>query len=88
MTTIWKFTLATIGIQILNMPTEAEILTVQMQDNAICLWARVDPANGVTQRMLEIFGTGHKMDNAPRAYIATVQVPGLVWHIYERNVVL
>lgn len=67
------------------MPKEATILTVQYQDNELCLWAIVNIDNPVEDRCFEIFGTGEIIDLAAEApYIGTVQRIGLVWHVFEK----
>lgn len=85
--TIWKYSLDAEDIQTLMMPEGAQILTAQMQGNALCLWAMVNPEKAKEKREIEVFGTGHPgSDAVPRRYIGTVQMQGgaLVWHIFER----
>lgn len=87
MKTIWKFALLQTDNQLVTMPTGAEILTAQIQDNWICLWAIVDSeTNERERRAIEIFGTGHPMRQdigVSRKYIATAQQGELVWHVFE-----
>lgn len=84
---IWKYPLELGDDQIIAMPDGAQILTVQMQGSKLCLWALVDPEPELPQRMrsIEIIGTGNPFVEAPRVYIATVQVPPFVWHVFERT---
>lgn len=81
--TIWKFQIPICGMQHIEMPAAAKILTAQAQGSQLCLWAEVDPDAVLKVRRIEIFGTGHPMGNGQRRYIATVQMSNLVWHIYE-----
>lgn len=82
MKTIWKFT----ATEIVDMPEGAEILTVQMQGEDICLWAKVDPTTGSwTKRRFLCLGTGHEIPDENLKYIGTIQtVDRFVWHIFER----
>lgn len=85
--TIWKFTLELTDIQPLFMPEKAEILTVQNQDNRICLWAIVNPELPSEERSFEVHGTGHSIYydmGMDRKYIGTAQMGALVWHVFER----
>lgn len=89
MTTIWKFLLRLEDSQRIEMPSGAEILTVQLQDQQPCLWAVVDVFDGslTEMRTIEIHGTGNPIENGtiiPRRYIATFQQPPFVWHVFER----
>lgn len=83
MTTVWKFPLRIVGLQEIRMPRRTIILTAQMQHTELCLWA-VCVEGKTNLRTIEIFGTGHELPDFERAYIATVQTGGLVWHIFER----
>jgi len=85
MTTIYKYTL-TPGRTTIELPEGAQVLTVQMQRDDVCLWARVDTAWPTTARVFDVFGTGHAMPDDPRlVYVATFQMAGgsLVWHVFE-----
>jgi hypothetical protein len=87
--TIYKYPLKITGTQQIELPINAVLLTVQMQGETLCLWAKVEERNTVDDRTIEIFGTGHPIDNYARSYIGTVQeecgADGvLVWHVFER----
>ena len=85
MTTIYKYTLRP-GRTMLQMPADAQVLTVQMQDGTPCLWAKVDPTKPAELRTFDVYGTGHTMpDDPPMLYVATFQMEGgaLVWHVFE-----
>lgn len=85
MKTIWKFPLELTDDQIVMMPDEAEILTVQIQELSLCLWALVDPRLPMLRRKIEIIGTGNPAIDRERKYISTVQMAdgALVWHFFE-----
>jgi hypothetical protein len=98
--TIHKFKISLVSRQKVVMPNGAVILTAQMQRDQMCLWAIVpfnpDPFRKTTEfnpneqsvyqtRIIEVFGTGHPMDDSPRKYISTVLTDDgdFVWHVFE-----
>lgn len=85
---VYKFSLpeGPIGAFEIDMQEGAEILTVQMQYGAACIWALVDPEAPLKPRRLAIMGTGHPTPDAGAGrYIGTFQMldGGLVWHLFE-----
>lgn len=87
MKTIYKYEMPSEDRPSIQMPDGAEILTVQRQNNAICLWAMVEPNNPPTIRHFETFGTGQIIPGdmgIERRYIGSVQEKFYVWHVFER----
>jgi hypothetical protein len=85
MKTIWKYQISIGPVRVVDMPTDAEILTVQMQDSVLTLWALLDPTSWPKSRRFEVYGTGHPIDYPHELkYIGTVQDGPLVWHVFER----
>lgn len=98
--TIWKFELETKDNQIVKMPINAKILTIQTQFDKPCLWALVDPNADKEDRFIKTFGTGHsvkynkcspmlgaeELDEFIK-YIGTYQLHNgsLVFHAFEKN---
>lgn len=83
MKTIYKYTLESPQSEI-QMPAGAKILTAQMQGVQMVLWAEcVAGEEAKDTRRIEVFGTGHKMPDAQRTYIATVPDGDYIWHVYE-----
>ena len=85
MKTIWKFEIDVYN-QKATMPIKAKILTAQIQNNIICIWAEVDTEVEKEDVIFEIFGTNHEIPQnmgISREYVATVQQGPLVWHIYK-----
>ena len=86
MTQIWKFELK---LEV-EMPINAEILTIQVQHGNVYLWAIVDSEDQEREiRIFENIGTGHTIPDdigVNRKYIATYQLEGgaLVYHVFER----
>jgi hypothetical protein len=83
---IYKFPIRVTDVQAVRMSAGAQILTVQVQHGQPCIWAHLDPDQPPTTRTIEMFGTGHPIEPAPRQYIGTVQLQGggLVFHVFER----
>ena len=86
MKAIWKFPFETTGLFTLEMPANAQILTVQTQNEQGCIWALVDVDAPYEHRVFNIFGTGHDItDDSNIGYIGTYQQHGgaLVFHLFE-----
>lgn len=85
MKTIWKFPLMLRDIQLVPMPIGANILTAQIQNGTLCLWAEIDTEQVKDQRVIEIAGTGNSMrkSSTPRRYINSVQDGTYVWHVFD-----
>jgi len=66
------------------MPLGAEIISVQSQGGAICLWAKCRKDAQPSLREFVIVGMGHSFDDAGLRFIGTVQNNAFVWHIFER----
>lgn len=89
--TIWKYTLAFVTEQKIEMPDCASILSCGAQNDQVQIWAMVDPdalqGTKGQKRTLFIVGTGHPLprDHRDLRFIGTVQTAGgqLVWHIFE-----
>jgi hypothetical protein len=89
MRTIYKYSFEVKDIQRVYLPLEAEILTVQSQQGNPYMWALVDPENKLVERVFEVFGTGHPIQEdmgTDRKYIGTFQLQDgfLVFHLFER----
>lgn len=83
---IYKFPLKEVANQPITLPVGAEILCVHSQRGILTLWAKIDEKwPKVEQRTIEIFGTGHEMNNDARTYIGTVLMYSgdIVWHVFE-----
>lgn len=86
MQSIWKYQLEMKGEQLVEIPNNAILLDVQVQNKAPCLWAMVDPDRLPIKRKLFIYGTGElTIDGFPGNYIATFQADGgaLVFHVFD-----
>jgi hypothetical protein len=86
---IWKFPLEITDYQSVNIPTYAEILSVQVKDDIPYIYAIVNPQEETETRHFEIFGTGNPFEveeNIKRVYIGTFfsHKDRFVWHLFER----
>ena len=84
-TIILKYQLDITDVQNVMLPRGGEILCVQAQGSALCLWAMVNPSEPKHPRGIEIIGTGNPVQTTNRRYVSTVQMYGLaaVWHVFE-----
>ena len=84
MKAIWKYELVIADNQSILMPEYAVVLAANAQDEKPVIWVEVDPGTPLKLRHIEIFGTGHPIDNSNRFYIGTVFIGNFVWHVYEK----
>ena len=84
METIWKYKLETIAYQEIEMPVEAKILTVQIQNETPYIWVLCDPNIRKQPRLIRIIGTGHEREYIEGTYIGTYQLNdgALVFHVF------
>jgi hypothetical protein len=84
MMSIWKFPLAVVDDQIIEMP-RGQFLTIATQGGMPQLWALVDTDSKKTKRRLRTYGTGHPVDGDIGAFLGTYQLDGgaLVFHVFE-----
>ena len=89
MNAIWKFQLKVTDLQEVEMPKGAQVMSVQEQNGALCLWAAVDSEQPKENRVIEIIGTGNPIPTTTtdRHFIGTAQMQkgALVWHVFERK---
>lgn len=85
MKTVYKFRLDIEDITTISMPRGAQILSVQNQNESICLWALVDTEAEKEQRTFRIAGTGHLIREGIKAFLGTVQMHDgiFVAHVFE-----
>lgn len=97
MRTIWKYPLGITDRQVVRMPRDAEILSVQVQGRHLCLWAMVDGDSPLEDRSIRIFGTGNPIDDwvgnpideyddiGRFVFVGTAQMGPFVWHVFEER---
>ena len=85
MTEIWEYVLIATDRQVIEMPKGAEVLSVQVQRDQLCLWVRVVPEAPLIEKEIAIVGTGHPCGFEVDRFIGTVQMTSesLVFHVFE-----
>ena len=83
---IWEFHLDICDEQTILIPKNAKILSVQAQNDNLCLWVLCDPLASKIERIFYIYGTGNPIQNYPLGkFINTAQTKdGMSWHIFEK----
>lgn len=80
---IWKFPLPEMDNEI-SMPEGAQILTVQIQNGQLVLWAMVDPHAFHEKRLFRIIATGEDIHASEKwKYVGTFQKAWFVGHVFE-----
>ena len=81
--TIHKYRLQLTDSQVLQLPSSAKPLSVQIQAGQICLWAEVDNVLEETKDVvISVVGTGHDIPPGAVHYLGTIQAGAFVWHVY------
>lgn len=85
--TIWKYPLTMSSKQIVELPACSTILSVQLQENVLQLWALVEPnyKHYLEKRHITIYATGEEMPDNCGTYLTTFQVLSLVFHVFEEG---
>lgn len=86
---IFKYPLEVLRTQIVKMPRNAKILTVQSQMDRPVIWAIVNPEEEIIPYLFLLYGTGQsceESDNAFRNYIGTFQLwdGQEVYHVFHQ----
>lgn len=87
MKTIYKYPInLTTEKQCLCLPENSQLLSVQMQNEKLCVWALIDESQPLSMVRFHIFGTGENLpDDLNTVFLGTVQDGIYVWHVfYER----
>lgn len=84
---IYKYTLEVEDEQQIEMPEDAEMLSVQIQNGSICVWAIVDTASHVPVHLQKFYvrGTGHETKGVEdKIFLGTIQMQGgaLIFHVF------
>ena len=85
---IFKYPLKLQREQVVILPKDADILSVQTQHQNICVWAMIDPnVEKVESKTIETFGTGDFIPEGERRYISTIQLNNgeLVYHVFVKG---
>ena len=80
---IFKYILKIESTQEIYLPKEIKFLSVQMQYDILCVWARVDENSENVPYIFHIYGTGQDCCNSLKYfYLGTIQQSSFVWHIF------
>ena len=81
MITIHKFAAAST----VDMPRDAQILTLQEQGGLAMIWAIVDTDKPRETRTFRVVGTGEPLPRyaTRHTYVGTWQQDSFVWHLFE-----
>lgn len=83
---IWKFPLKITDYQKVSMPIGARVLSAQIQNGILCIWAIVDESVEKEEFEFEIFGTGNPyIEKRNHFYIGTFQLMDgkFVGHLFQ-----
>ncbi len=82
---IYKYPIPVTDRFVLDLPDDAHVLSVQVQDGLPKVWVWCDPQAKMFPRHFEIVGTGQEVSEPVIAgsYIGTFQMPPFVWHLFE-----
>jgi hypothetical protein len=82
MKTVYKYQLRGRYTTGLELPPQAQILSVQSQEGIPTLWALVDPQEETQQRYFRVVGTGWEIEEEVN-HIGTYMEGAFVWHVFE-----
>lgn len=89
MKTIWKYPLVIDDEQVIQAPCGAQLLSIQVQNDVVCLWCLVESLNPPSPLKIILKGTGHPCNNTTTgySYIDTFQLDGGKWvfHAFKGN---
>jgi hypothetical protein len=69
------------------MPQHGKIIYLATQNGKPCLWVELFPNLPKEKRTIEIFGTGHPLDeDIERIYLGSYQLHNgdLIFHVFEK----
>lgn len=85
MQAVWKYSTPVLDEFFIWMPKGAKPLHVHEQNDALCIWALVDPNEKATERRtFRVYGTG-QMIKESLPYLGTFHMHDgrLVFHVFE-----
>ena len=87
MSSIFKYPIQIAGLQEINMPQYADIMSVQTQNGYPYIWALVDPSRPLKKVVLKVFTTGGEVPDylhKHHKFIGTFQTgEGFVGHLFQ-----
>lgn len=85
MRTIYKYPIPLCDTSYIELPQNAQVLTVGVQYGDLYLWAAVDPEEPLRKWKFSVYGTGRQIPDNPGKYLGTVQLNGgaFVFHVFQ-----
>ena len=81
---IYKYPLTSFPECTIQMPEEAKILSLQMQNGVITIWALVNAEGDLdVDRTFLMKATGQPFVTDGLEYLTTIQEGHYVWHVFE-----
>ncbi len=86
MKTIWKYSMDQPDCTF-DMPWNAKVLCVQVQNEIPQLWVLIDPSEYKIPTRFKTYGTGHDIPDNAGIYIGTFQMfrGRLVFHVFQET---
>lgn len=83
MKTIFKYSLALIDEQEVQMPGSPELFKVGLDPaGELCVWALVDPKQPQRLQKFFVVGTGYPVPRDAHNWIGRVNQGAFVWHVF------
>ena len=87
---IYKYELEITNLQSVSMPIGANVISANVQNGKLCIWALVDTRNSDKNKSIAVAGTGYEIDFTVSDYdfyfVDTVMMSDiLVLHVYAHN---
>lgn len=79
---IWKYPFDIDDVVSIKIPADHKILSIQSQGGTLTAWVIVDPQSQKVEKKIYVYGTGHPINPEGKTFISTVQMGGLVWHVF------
>ena len=70
----------------IQLPMNAKVLDVKVQNGDLCMWCLVDPYIKVTERVFRVYGTGEEINypiDSSLNFIKTFFSKTFVFHVFE-----
>lgn len=85
MNQVWKYNINPDDYTSLEIPKDANVLSVGEQFGNVCIWVMVDPSKNKETRKFRLAGTGHPINELYLSFVGTVQLDGgsMVFHLFE-----
>lgn len=82
---IYKFQIPLEEYFKVEIPLDATFLSAQLQNGSMQMWW-LCPPNIKSTKCFRLFGTGTSFDLHDLTYLASIQMDGFVWHLFEEKI--